>query len=495
MRTHRWPAIVVLAACLAGAVAYDQGAHRGDPAVPPPDVQDEVLRLERSIPHLRGTGGSERWFCGGGGAGPEAPIAQQILLGNVATVQRTVTVTVLRDAADVDRSPVVTELALPPGTTTVLPVDEVVASSTTGAVVEGDGAGVVVEQRLRWTHGDAIGACATSAAEAWHFVGGSTARDATYRVTLLNPFPDDAVVDIRIETDEGTREPTSLQGLVVPGRSVTPVDVAANAERREVVAVHVQTRSGRVVAHRVHARDGTLERTGLSVSLGAPAPAMTWSMPYPSGGIAAPARYLVTNVDDIVAEVDVEVRPDDPDRLFDVEPFALTVEPGRFALIDLSTTSAAARLPEDVTYAGLVLAKGRVPIVAEHWVPGRTQLTLVGGIPVQAMTWTVPTVPDATTGIGIVNLSPEAIATVRVQAWSASGWVDVAELDRLELNPGRRLVLRGEDLPSAALRISSTAPVVVGRRITQPDGLSLVPALPERGTSSEPDPFGLLGSS
>ena len=43
----------------------------------------------------------------------------------------------------------------------------------------------------------------------------------------MNPFPDDATVDVVLATDEGTREPQRLQNLVVRARSSLGVFIDA----------------------------------------------------------------------------------------------------------------------------------------------------------------------------------------------------------------------------------------------------------------------------
>lgn len=487
MTTHRWPAVLVLAAIFVSALAYERG--EGPPGGPEHTVQ-ERLALERAVPHVDDhSGAQERWYCPGAGAGGAAPARTDLILTNTTGRDMHVHVSAMTQA---DNVPVQERrrLDLEPRTTEVLPLGELLEGPSVGATVESSAPGLLAEVRLRSDVGVAVGACATSTGTSWTFAAGTTTRDARYDLSILNPFPDDAVLDVTIETDEGTRVPTALQGVVVAGRSNLGIDLTEEAQRREHIAVHVEARAGRVAVARVQVVDGSLEARGLSHALGATGSALTWVFPFRSGGEDPPARYAVLNRADLGAEVDVELRPDDPERLFDIEPFALSVQSRRFAVVDLRAD--ADRVVEDLLFAALVLGRNQVPVVAEQWITGEEFVSITPGIAVQATRWTVPHVPAAATSLGVMNVAASGIALLDVQALGPAGWEPVSGLQQLEVAPGRRILLRDEDLPAAALRLRSTAPVVVGRRVQVDASVSLLAALPSRGSSSRPDPFGLL---
>ncbi len=152
----------------------------------------------------------------------------------------------------------------------------------------------------------------------------------------MNPFPDDATVDIDFATDEGTRDTLRFQGFVVPGRSVVGAYIDEDVTRKAQVSAQVDVRSGRLVVDRIQTFDGTdpaLE--GVTLGLGAPIPAETWIFPDGRVDDGVTEQVVVFNPTDEVAEVEVEVRLDDPDTNGVPEPFELTMPPNRFSIVDL----------------------------------------------------------------------------------------------------------------------------------------------------------------
>ena len=91
----------------------------------------------------------------------------------------------------------------------------------------------------------------------WYFAGGTTVRGTQQFLALFDPFGDDAIVDVSFVTDTGVLEPAQVQGLVVARRSRLSVPVHDLVPRQGLVAVHVHARTGRIVAERSMAFDGT----------------------------------------------------------------------------------------------------------------------------------------------------------------------------------------------------------------------------------------------
>ena len=159
----------------------------------------------------------------------------------------------------------------------------------------------------------------------WSFPWGVTARGARELLVFMNPFPDDATVDVLLATDQGTREPRRLQNLVVRGRSSLGVFIEQDT-RRDHVAAQVEVSRGRLVVDRIQTFNGTnpaLE--GITLGLGAPTPAEVWVFPDGVVDDGITEQIVVFNSTREVAEVDVEVRLDDPDTNGVPEPFELTI--------------------------------------------------------------------------------------------------------------------------------------------------------------------------
>lgn len=535
MRDHRWPALAVIACLVGFAVLYDhENPNQAEGGSAP-----QVLALERAVTHISDSPQEvDRWFCLGAGPTLGGSVEVDLLLTNTAAGQVMASVTPLEGTVHVSEDSLDSEgragaletsadagvtatdvtaaaatgsagtgldgttttgrgavypepvsIPVAAGTTEILPLGRDPLPGALAAVIESDSAGLVVETRVSSEVGVSVSGCATTTSTEWYFASGATTRDSRYEIVAMNPFPDDAVLDVRVLTEDGTRVPTGLQGLVVPRRSAIAIDIGEEAQRREHIAVSVAARSGRTVVGRTQLVDGTLGPKGVQSGLGATGPWDTWVFPVGTGGQGPPPVFAVMNMSERAAEVDVEIRPDDPERLFDVEPFALTLDPDRYATVDLGAESE--RIPDDTTFGAMVLVRNTVPVVAEQWAVGETLVSIVPGIAIQATRWTVPAVPDAGTGLGIVNVSAESIALVTVSEWTVQGWSPVDDLADLEIGPGRRLLIRPDDLPPRSLRVDASAPVVVGRHLDLSGGSAFVAALPARGTSSVPDPFGL----
>src|SRR3546814_17902556 len=81
--------------------------------------------------------------------------------------------------------------------------------------------------------------------------------------------------------------------------------------------------------------EGTDEdaRRGITLGLGAPVSALEWVFPDGEHTEGVREQVVVFHPGEEVAEVEVEVRLDDPDAEFLPEPFALTALPGRYVRV------------------------------------------------------------------------------------------------------------------------------------------------------------------
>ena len=85
-----------------------------------------------------------------------------------------------------------------------------------GAIVDIDAGAVAVEQQVDGSLGRAATPCATAGSSEWYFATGATLINASVDLSLLNPYPTDAVVDLSFTTDQGSEQPQEFQGMVVP---------------------------------------------------------------------------------------------------------------------------------------------------------------------------------------------------------------------------------------------------------------------------------------
>jgi hypothetical protein len=516
MRSARLVSLVLLIGVIAGGLVLE--------AAEPPGTEDEPAELDarRTMPTAAPASTlASTWFCAAGTATVDGFADHVLLIANPSDVDRTVTVSVLPGA--VAPAPVVAddevagtddpeateeegteESADPTTTTTVTPTPvpeppapevlelpaqsrievvlaDLVDAELAGAVVEVDGGQIAVDHQITGEGGRATAPCSTDAARSWSVPWGVTERGARQLLVFMNPFPDDATIDIVFSTDEGTRDTLRFQGFVVPGRSVVGAYIDEDVTRRAQVSAQVRARSGRIIVERIQTFDGTDDREGITLGMGASTPAATWMFPDGLVGEGLTEQIVVFNPSADVAEVEVEVRLDAAavDDLVELpEAFELTIAPDRFSILDLHDEE---RIPADIPHSIIVRSLNGVPVVAERVVTAGDPATNLGiavtlGAPLAAPTWYLAgggVSEERDQWITLFNASPDAIATFSVTALANGQTIPVQDLQGRELAAGGRLAIRlsdhidREDLP---LVVTADGPVVVERGLYRIDG-------------------------
>ena len=400
------------------------------------------------------------WFCpGGSGGAGVAAVGLELI--NVGPEDASVEVIAVRDDVVGDERVEVTAAA---GERSVVNLVELAPEAAwLGAIVETGTADVVVEQTFDGLSGTDRAPCATNTATTLFAADGATrilAEGEEMTLLLMNPFREDAVVDIRFDADVG---PDSLEAVVVPARRVLAIDVTAEVTVASRVQTSVDVVSGRLVGHRLQVRNGTTVR-GLAVTPLVQRGAVVSVLPSVRSDLGVFDRIIVSNPSaDEVAEVDLEIVTDGSVTL---DPVELTVRPGRTAVVDVATESRLATLGEFAVVArsltGTPVAVGlerQVSFTAEI-VPGTSAQPAVD---TAAVRWAAALDGNQPT-VQVVNPSGAAIATVDVVVVSPTGST-VAQ--SFELGPGRRQRVDGEGLGERAIvLVEASAPVVVGRELT-----------------------------
>ena len=467
MRSVRVLSMAAIAGLLAAGVLID---------LPDRPVPDRPTRHLSALAAPQGV--VSTWFCPGG-SGPDGEAELTIQVANGSDQLRTAAVSVLPGGSDPSDSRTVDVEIQPYGRALVKPSEEVPGAQWVGAVVEVDGADVVVEQILAVKQGD-VGrsACLTRTATSWVVPNGATrlaVEGERFIVMLLNPFPDIAVVDIELVADVGR---DSIEGLVVPARRVVAVDVTDEITVAASVATFVNVVSGRVAVSWIQISDGLIAGRGARAAAAVPGAAPQWHLPVAGVGSARRDVVAIANPSpDDVAEVDLEIIAEVPG--IDVRPIEITVRPGRTALVDLSQQG---RLEGIGPFSVTVRSLGDVPVAASissvtiaagdetGAAPAVAGSTATIGADAAARNWLVAAeVADSEVATGsaveasilvIVNPSPAGIAQVVLG-------VDGAAVRRLEVGPRRRasvpLDLLGSD--RFTVEVESSAPVVVGTEL------------------------------
>ncbi len=509
----RWPAIIALAAALAALAVADGQARDEADAVPPADVA--MVRSGYS-----GAGGGS-WFCVGG-VGGAGRSRQDLVIVNTAGHE-------LRGAVrffpavplggqsqqwpatrvDVVVGPYA-RLAIDPAATVAQVAAELVnfAEVFVAAEVRLDGAGGLVMQEVDLDGASDISPCATSASPAWYFATSSTRRDARVRLSLLNPFSDDAVVDLTFITDEGRREPVAYQGLVVPANALAVLDLGSEVTRRQQVSFSVVARSGNLLAAALQSFNGDLGLSGVSLRTGAPQAADQWLFPLGVAGADAGAAnsFVVYNPGTAEARVDLAVELDASLGARGVPPFELTVPPGQrievaffppltgkaHPLSGVSVLQATTRVLPSERYWVSVRSFNGVAVVVERLRTAEAaepvEVSILGGRTAGATRGVLPLTGTGSRPsiVALVNPSLETISRLSLEVLSGIGWVPLQGLQDLEIRPRQRLLLDvsarlGPD--TLALRFEASEPLVAS--YAGPAGIRAVEAIPELETLSE----------
>ena len=413
---------------------------------------------------------SASWYCAEGTASPGGRADEEIVLGNVGTRASHARITVF---AGSDVTPVHRESSVAPGAVVHLHVADFAAVAEPGVLVEVSGGATAVEHQIRRGTDVALGPCAREPAPQARFAAGTTAKGAELWLALFNPFPDDAIVDVRAITSDGVRAPGGMQGVVVPRFSRVSVALHDLVPRVDQVATEVTVRRGRAIAEEALTLDGTDGRRGLALSLGADAARRWW---FPMGVIGSGRQEQLVLANDSDREVMATVR-------FSLD--ATAIEPETVLVPGASTVTVGfTRVPPNIGFS--VSVRAPEPIVAEM------------------LDATTAPLPDGVRGIasdlGItVGASRWVVVPARLEAGSSDA-VAVVSTDgkshRIRLVQRRkgqdRVVARATvpatgrtvwDLaalvtdPNVALEVRADGPVAVERESSRP-GLTRSHAVP-----------------
>jgi hypothetical protein len=415
------------------------------------------------------------WFCPGVPASGEEGTAGEFVVSNSSDSPLAARVTLLGEA---DQA-VTQSVEVPPlGRTAVDPSASLTAPFV-AATIEIDGTGAIVEQRATQEAGTSIAPCTTSTSTNWYLAEGFTADDSTEQLVLTNPFDQTVIVDIGFATDDGTREPSPLQGFPVPPRSVEVVDVDALAARDEPqVAVRVGAQRGAtLLVGRAQLYDGG-GRLGYSMTLASPVLRSQWWFANGLKGEGVSERFSIYNPGDDPVEVQPLYLGIASDVQVAVDP--LVVPAGQVVTY---SSDAVEGLPDgrhgvlfDTQDAAQSLVVERAITRSIEGIP--TTSVLLGGLArgedaLVPSTWTLAIGPgEATEDALVVYNTTNAPATVTVQAVTPAGLANVPGLEALELPAAGILPISLVDSSAvdAQLVIQATAPVFVERSIPREPG-------------------------
>ncbi len=496
MRSIRITSLLVVGGLLVGGLLVQSELD----STPSSDDSTSAVLAGVTIPAARAEPTlSSTWYCAGGTASSGGFADHVLLLANPTDRARNATVTVITGGIASAPAPVSSDAATAPSSTVAgssdstdvaarsaptskqvsLPaqsrvevrVGDIAAAPLAGAVVEVDGGEIAVEHQITGSLGRATAPCSTTASATWSFPWGVTARGARELLVFMNPFPDDATVDVAFATDEGVRDTARFQGFIVPGRSVVGAYIDEDVTRKQQVSAQVSVRSGRLVVDRIQTFDGTDPREGITLALGVPTGALEWMFPVGETGPGLAEQVVVFNPSAEVAEVEVEARLDDTTTNAPPEPFELTVPPGRYSILQVDAEE---RVPTGVGHALIVRSLNKVPITAERVNTARQPsprrgVSVVTGSPLGAPTWYFPgggPTPERDEFLVLFNMDNDKAVTFSVTGLAGGQTIAVQGLQERSIAAGSRLVIRlGDHIAREVLPVMVVAsgPVVAER--------------------------------
>ena len=240
------------------------------------------------------------WYCAGtSAAGGE--YGGEIVVSNTSEAPVSGVLTLLTPEGE----PVVQPLELKPRSQESISVGELVSASYATAVVEVDDPHVSVEQRALHPAGSAVSPCSTQTSNEWFTADGFTAEGSDFHLVLTNPYLSPAIVDLTVSTDAGPRTPPTLQGFVIPARSVRSINIAeAGFRDEEVLAIGAVASSGRFVMSKDQHYIGA-GRLGHVQTLASPSAAPAWWFADGDRGQGISESYMVYNPSDDEVQADL----------------------------------------------------------------------------------------------------------------------------------------------------------------------------------------------
>lgn len=444
-------------------------------------VGDHLLARARSseaidsapvMPALAPAGSlSATWFCPALQAAADSPAKGRVIVANPGSGDLHVSATF----AESGGQQVTTTRVVPAYSRTTFKLETEASSPFTATTLVLDSGAAAVEQEVQGPLGESIAPCASASSDHWYFAAGRTDTDATMLLSLYNPFPGDAIADLRFATDQGPTTPDAYQGIVIPGHGVAVVNVGEKVRIRSAIATTVNVRAGRLVVDKLQLQNGTGPAIrGLSLVLGAPAPGTTWYYP---DGVSAKGRaehFEIYNPGTAEAQVDVSPFLDRGAA----DPFNLTVAPGDRISLQIDKEP---RIPPNVGQSWAVASTNAVPVVVERVMEATSDSARIGvadttGAPDGARRWLFAAgsaTPPADEYLIVFNPSDRP---VRVTV-TASGLGERVPLGApFTLAPSTRLAIHVNDIVNkgiVVLDLDADGPVVAERAQSRSDGPGL----------------------
>jgi hypothetical protein len=483
-RTRGPARLLIVAAVAATLVVVGLIDRAGAPApaagasVPPVPVAAPALALSSS------------WFCAGatdlhrsirssgGNSGSDRGAAPgSVVIANSGLATATGVVTLVPNQG----SPVRVPISVDADSRITVTEDVPQGAPWIGAIVDVNAGAVAVTQQMSGAAGAAATPCATSGSAQWYFPTGVTLVNASETLSLLNPYSSDTVVDLSFTTDQGLGQPQEFQGLVVAPGQLLAVNLGDHLRRRQAIATTVTARSGRLVAWRTEVvtpptaheailgtpaasapfADPAAPIAGVTVTLGLPAPALTWTWPDGETANGVDERYAIYNPGPGSADLKLSLILDQGVA----EPFDLSVGPEQVITV---ISSQEVRIPPGVGHAAVLESLNNVPVVAERTLAATSPSTWSGlgtlpGARLAASRWLLATSGADRSHDAVVLVYNPGRAAAQAVLEGLSGRAQVP-LTAVTVGAGRRVAIHVSHVGAGLnepLVVSASGPVYV----------------------------------
>ncbi len=414
---------------------------------------------------------SSTWFCVGATAAAGSPADGVVSVANPTDRPVSGTVTVVPVTGQTRTAPV----AVAPQSVTRVALRDVISAPYAAALVDLDEGRAVAELVVHGPADSDATPCSSRASSRWFFADGATAKDASLVMSLFNPFPEDAIVDLSFSTDQGRASPAAFRPIVVPAGTLVVREIGEHVRRRNAISTALSARAGRVVAAQTQTRTAP-GKAGTSVALGSPMLGSVWH--FPAGLIAdgVAEHFAVFNPGATEATVLFQVTLDEGVA----EDFERSVPAnGRLDVV----LNEEVGVPRGVGHSATVRSLDGRPVVVSRTLemsspspqPGRTD-TLGARRAASRWLFAAGGASDVSDeSVVVVNPGARA-ATVSIEGLAGEKLTGVESLRSIAVGAGRRVVIRIRDhvkqdpLP---LLVTSSAPVVAERvlNLSSPPGV------------------------
>jgi hypothetical protein len=429
---------------------------------------------------------SGSWFCAGATAAPHSVAAGELVFANAGNTPVQGTIRLVSPIGYFRK----TSITVPAGSTSTV-VEEFLGLRRhaprpwVGALVTLYSGMSSVSQVISTPEGPASQPCASAAATKWYFVDGATLRNASDHISLINPYPVDAIADLSFTTEQGREDPAAFQGVLVPAKGITVVNLGSNLRIREHIAVTVTARTGQVVAFETElvtrppagahfegphqGLNPAAPVDGVTLALGATQPSTSWWWPAGSDGNGLSESYIAYNPGPVAARLSLVLLSQGSERGLGTSS-ELTVAP--FGTASVRTNGQPWALP-GIMYAVHLVSTNGVPVVAERSVSASRPSPLAGlgaliGQAQPADDWLLagtsamaPTKHRGQVWLEVANPGPKS-AVLNIQALAGGHLAQAVGIPPLGVRARGRT---GLELPAGtaneALVVKSSQPVVV----------------------------------